>query len=260
MTDRPSSWPSAAWPAAAVAPLVLGGGGAVLGVVGAVKGSGLALAAGALGLAAGLFGARELLGGAPDRRLGVGPSAAGARPVVTAPAAVISTLPGTGASELPDRGRGPAGGIHDPVTGLFNEHYFAVAVDSRVAAARRHLRPVAIIELAVSRTGTAAEMADPVAVSNAVRATLRDSDTACRMDDGRFAIILEDTPEEGAVLTAERLRRAMGTAAPDHVQRAGIACYPAHAFNAGELLTKAERALESARDWPQHRIEVAAAD
>jgi GGDEF domain-containing protein len=163
-------------------------------------------------------------------------------------------------SELPDRGRGPAGGIHDPITGLFNEHYFAVAVDSRVAAARRHLRPVAIIQIAVSRPGAPDEMADPLAVSNAVRATLRDSDTACRMDDGRFAIILEDTPEEGAILTAERLRRAMGTAAPDHVQRAGVACYPAHAFNAGELLAKSERALLAARDWPQHRIEVAAAD
>jgi GGDEF domain-containing protein len=164
------------------------------------------------------------------------------------------------AAELPDRGRGPAGGIHDGATGLFNEHYFAVAVDSRVAAARRHLRPVAIIQLSVARPGETEAMADPVAVSSAVRATLRDSDTACRMDDGRFAIILEDTPEEGAILTAERLRRAMGTAAPDHIQRAGVACYPAHAFNAPELLAKAERALEMARDWPQHRIEVAIAD
>jgi len=247
---------------AAVAPLLLGAGGAVLGIVGAAKGSGLALAAGALGLAAGLFGARDLFGGAPGGPAGPVGSAGKAqvtpRPVVApAPPMVVPTSP---ASDLPDRGRGPAGGIHDPVTGLFNEHYFAVAVDSRVAAARRHLRPVAIIELAVTRSGVPDEMADPVAVSNAVRATLRDSDTACRMDDGRFAIILEDTPEEGAILTAERLRRAMGTAAPDHVQRAGIACYPAHAFNAGELLTKAERALHSARDWPQHRIEVAVAD
>jgi GGDEF domain-containing protein len=154
----------------------------------------------------------------------------------------------------------PPGGIHDTATGLFNERYFAVAVDSRVAAARRHLRPVAVIQLSVSRPGEPDALADPLAVSHAVRATLRDSDTACRMDDGRFAIILEDTPEEGAILTAERLRRAMAGAAPEHIQRAGIACYPAHAFNAPELLTKAEKALEAARDWPQHRIEVAAAD
>lgn len=252
MSDRPTVTPAAA------APLLFGLAAACLGIGGAVKGSALALVAGLLGLAAGLFGARDLITGAAGRR---DPRAAAAptRPA-TAPVAPSLIAPASSSSELPDRGRGPAGGIHDPITGLFNEHYFAVAVDSRVAAARRHLRPVAIIQIAVSRPGAPDEMADPVAVSNAVRATLRDSDTACRMDDGRFAIILEDTPEEGAILTAERLRRAMGTAAPDHVQRAGVACYPAHAFNAGELLTKSEKALHAARDWPQHRIEVAAAD
>lgn len=239
---------------AAVAPLLFGAASLVLGLAGLGTSRALGAIAGLLGLAAGLFGARELFTDPPDAPRPE-PAAAPARSTVPA-----SSPSSSAPSELPDRGRGPAGGIHDPVTGLFNEHYFAVAVDSRVAAARRHLRPVAIIQLAVSRPGAPDEMADPVAVSNAVRATLRDSDTACRMDDGRFAIILEDTPEEGAILTAERLRRAMGTAAPDHVQRAGVACYPAHAFNAVELLAKSERALLAARDWPQHRIEVAAAD
>lgn len=257
MSPRPVASP------ATVAPLLFGLASAFLGVGGAVKGSGLALAGGLAGLAAGLFGARELItgaaGGAAAPHAERGVDAAPPRPA-SAPTTSLVTSTSSPSSELPDRGRGPAGGIHDPITGLFNEHYFAVAVDSRVAAARRHLRPVAIIQIAVSRPGAADEMADPVAVSAAVRATLRDSDTACRMDDGRFAIILEDTPEEGAILTAERLRRAMGTAAPDHVQRAGVACYPAHAFNAGELLTKSEKALFAARDWPQHRIEVAAAD
>jgi diguanylate cyclase (GGDEF)-like protein len=250
--SRPTASP------AIVAPLLFGVASAILGIGGAVKGSALALVAGIVGLAAGLFGARELFAGGPPAAAtrASDPVPAWSPSIAVAPVSAPSVTP----SELPDRGRGPAGGIHDPVTGLFNEHYFAVAVDSRVAAARRHLRPVAIIQLSVSRAVGTEEMADPVAVSNAVRATLRDSDTACRMDDGRFAIILEDTPEEGAILTAERLRRAMGTAAPDHVQRAGVACYPAHAFNAGELLIKSEKALRAARDWPQHRIEVAAAD
>lgn len=256
--------PSERATAAVVGPGLLGLASGVFGIVGAANGSKLALAAGLTGLAGGGVGAAMA-------RVLTAPAAGAPRPSAASPAVpATGASPGTtstalaaassSSSELPDRQRGPAGGIHDPVTGLFNEHYFAVAVDSRVAAARRHLRPVAIIYLAVSRSGSPNEMADPVAVSNAVRATLRDSDTACRMDDGRFAIILEDTPEEGAILTAERLRRAMGTAAPDHVQRAGIACYPAHAFNANELLAKADKALHSARDWPQHRIEVAAAD
>ena len=163
-------------------------------------------------------------------------------------------------SDLPDGLGGAAGGVGDDATGLFNEHYFTVAVDSRVAAARRHLRPVAIILVAVGLPGAPGALADPVAVSAAIRTTLRDSDTACHLDDGRFGVILEDTPEDGAILTAERLRRALMTAAPDFVQRAGVACYPAHAFNTTELMSKAEAALAAACDWPQHRIEVAAAD
>lgn len=250
-------------PKAALLPLAIGVASAVVGAIG-MGDSPLALVAGIIGVAAGGVGtALAFPRSAPSSHSAAAPAprptAAPAAPP-SAPAPPVSTTTSSTPEMLPDFGRGPAGGIHDPVTGLFNEHYFAVAVDSRVAAARRHLRPVAIIYLAVSRSGSPEEMADPVAVSNAVRATLRDSDTACRMDDGRFAIILEDTPEEGAILTAERLRRAMGTAAPDHVQRAGVACYPAHAFNASELLAKAEKALQSARDWPQHRIEVAAAD
>jgi len=257
--------PSERATAAMVGPGLLGLASGIFGIVGAANGSKLALAAGLTGLAGGAVGVvmARAANPAPAPAVAKPATAPTATPASAATSSTTSTplaAASSSSSELPDRQRGPAGGIHDPVTGLFNEHYFAVAVDSRVAAARRHLRPVAIIYLAVSRSGSPDEMADPVAVSNAVRATLRDSDTACRMDDGRFAIILEDTPEEGAILTAERLRRAMGTAAPDHVQRAGIACYPAHAFNASELLAKAEKALHSARDWPQHRIEVAAAD
>jgi hypothetical protein len=42
--------------------------------------------------------------------------------------------------------------------------------------------------------------------------------------------------------------------------RAGIACYPAHAFGSTELLQRATEALVAARDWNQDRIEVASAD
>jgi D-serine deaminase-like pyridoxal phosphate-dependent protein len=59
------------------------------------------------------------------------------------------------------------------------------------------------------------------------------------------------------VWTLERLRRAIADIDANMVQWAGIACYPAHAFNSGELLTKAEEALKTAWDWPQARIEVA---
>jgi GGDEF domain-containing protein len=97
-------------------------------------------------------------------------------------------------------------------------------------------------------------------VTEGVRATLRDADTACRLDDGKFALILEDTPENGAVWTVERIRRSLAGQQDRHTLWAGIACYPAHAFDAWELFDRARQALEAAREWQQDRIEVATAE
>ena len=157
---------------------------------------------------------------------------------------------------------GEEGSLTDASTGLFNEQFFRVSLDTRVSAARRHLRPVAVVLVQVSegvREGAPSPVA-PDLVAEGVRATLRDADTACRLDDGRFALILEDTPENGAVWTVERVRRALALERPGQTLWAGIACYPAHAFDAWELFDRAANALVAAREWHQDRIEVATAD
>ena len=100
--------------------------------------------------------------------------------------------------------------LTDVSTGLFNEQFFRVSLDTRVSAARRHLRPVAVVLVQVSegvREG-APSPAAPDLVAEGVRATLRDADTACRLDDGRFALILEDTPERCGVDGRARPPRA----------------------------------------------------
>jgi two-component system cell cycle response regulator len=156
----------------------------------------------------------------------------------------------------------PDGSLTDLESGLYNEEFFRVTLEARVSAARRHLRPVAVVLLQVAegvREG-AAELTAPTIVGGCVKATLRDADTACRLDDGRFALVLEDTPENGAVWTVERVRRALVVDHPGQTLWAGIACYPAHAFDATELFERAGHALEAAREWHQDRIEVATSD
>lgn len=156
-----------------------------------------------------------------------------------------------------------AGGtLTDVETGLFSEAYFKVAVDARIASARRHLRPVAVALLqVVDGVGTSAIIVtDPVGVAGVIRETLRDADTACRLVNGSFALILEDTPENGAVWTVERIRRALADHHPRSTLWAGVACYPAHAFSTEELLEQGHIALEAAREWSQDRIEVATAE
>lgn len=141
--------------------------------------------------------------------------------------------------------------LHDEESGLLNEEYFRAALPNRVAMARRVLRPISIV---VARVGSL-DVARQVAFG--LLDTLRESDTACRLDDGAFALILEDTPENGAVWTMERLRRLLTDQGTDVVIWSGVASYPAHALEAGDLLALAEHALADAMQWTQSRIEVA---
>ncbi len=154
------------------------------------------------------------------------------------------------------------GSILDGDTGLFNEHYFTVSVHTRIAAARRHLRPVSVVllDLVDSIDTPESAPAKPQPVADSIKATLRDSDTACRLADGKFALLLEDTPENGAIWTIERIRRHLSSNYESVTMWAGVACYPAHAFDRDRLLEQAASALKSAKDWRQDRIEVATAD
>lgn len=144
---------------------------------------------------------------------------------------------------------------------LFSEAYFNVALDARLAAAKRHLRPVSVALIEMSEgSGSDRTRIPPLRGADAIRDTLRDADTACRLAGGMFALILEDTPENGAVWTVERIRRNLISRFGPHTMWAGVACYPAHAFSAAELLVQARAALSAAKDWNQDRIEVAIAE
>jgi hypothetical protein len=93
-----------------------------------------------------------------------------------------------------------------------------------------------------------------------IRNTLRTSDVAARLADGAYGLMLEDTPEDGAVWAVERLRRSLGAKPGVRTLRAGVACYPGQALTPTELLECARQAFAAAREWPQDRIEVAATE
>lgn len=151
--------------------------------------------------------------------------------------------------------------VIDQETGLYDENFFQASVRARVAAARRHLRPVAVVLLqVVMLDGDERTPADGRLVADYLVETLRESDTACRTSKGLYALVLEDTPENGAVWTIERLRRKLADDHEGFTIWAGIACYPAHAFEVRDLVGKASEALEAATEWHQDRIEVAVAE
>lgn len=134
---------------------------------------------------------------------------------------------------------------------LLDEAFLRAALPNRVAVARRALRPLSLL------LGEAALPAAEEFVLATMPSLLREADTACRLDDGGFALLLEDTPETGAVWAVERIRRLAGDQGLDVIIWAGVATYPAHALGAAELYAAAERALHTARQWPASRTEVA---
>jgi len=155
-----------------------------------------------------------------------------------------------------------ADALTDGATGLFSEGYFTVALDARIASARRNLKPVAVVVMEIIQGLNEAlpQPVDPARVAQCIKATIREADTACRLLDGGFALVLEDTAENGAIWTVERIRRSLTGADPALTMWAGVACYPAHGFTAEEILDRADLALDMAREWRQDRIEVASAE
>lgn len=254
----------------------------------------LGLVAGGLGLAAGLLGWRRARPSAASER-SAAPREEGAEQMratdlaeeltlaklreqalnqriellEAATRAATATAAGVSAGPLSDpelrigRSRDGQHVLTDAMTGLFSEAYFDVALEARIAAARRRLRPVALVLLDAIRGLPSSEdtaPGDTELITAALRRTLREADTACRLDDGRFALVLEDTPENGAIWTVERIRTHLAESGTLHTVWAGVACYPAHAFDRDEILTQAQDALRLAKEWRQDRIEVATVD
>lgn len=130
--------------------------------------------------------------------------------------------------------------VTDPDSGLFSEAMLRAVLPSRVATARRTLRQLGLILVTVD------DQSQPKALAGLVQETIRDSDMAARLDDGRLVLVLEFTPGDGCEVVAGRLRAKILEADPGASVAAGIACYPAHALSADELLTAAETAAQSA--------------
>lgn len=144
-------------------------------------------------------------------------------------------------------------------SGLLDEHFLATTLRGRLAAARRSLRPLAVVCLEALEThdGTPTSPVDAGEVARVLRRTLREADVSGRAGPGAYVCILDDTGEDGAVWTAERLRRNLVEGGKARRFRAGVAAYPTHGLEAEELEAKARAALDAARDWATDRIEVA---
>jgi len=155
----------------------------------------------------------------------------------------------------------PSDEVTDAETGVFTQVFFDASLGKRISAARRGLRPLTVAMIEVVENVGLPNMAHsaPKPVADILVETLREADTVARMDTGVFAMLLEDTPENGAIWTLERIRRRISDDLDGCTVRAGMSCYPAYAFDSQQLVEQSLGALDAAREWRQDRIEVTTA-
>ncbi|MHB8189828.1 MAG: diguanylate cyclase [Ferrimicrobium sp.] len=143
--------------------------------------------------------------------------------------------------------------ITDPLTGLMNDIFFAGLIGTKVATARRRLWPVSVVLLQAITQADAdpqAEARDQAIYefANVIRVTIRSADVACRVGVRTFALILDDTDEDGAAWVAERIQVAQARRGDTSISKvcAGVASYPSHGIEPTDILVTAKQALAKA--------------
>ena len=153
-------------------------------------------------------------------------------------------------SRLDDVGTGRGRTLLDRETDLPDGRFFDLTLETRIAAARRHLWPITmvILEARPPFGAPAASSSDWLGFTTLLQQTLREADVICRLTSTSFGLLLEDTSEAGGVWAAERVQTALAQAPtlPGWRLTAGVASYPTHGLTASDVCDQARAALARA--------------
>lgn len=157
----------------------------------------------------------------------------------------------------------------DELTGVFNRRYLEVHLGAKLGEAKRYHQPFSFILFDLDHFKKINDtlghpFGDLVLHETArlVRNQMRREDVLTRYGGEEFAIFLPHTDLEGAVILAERIRRAVA----DHLfiqgekqakitVSLGVASYPDNDFNnAEELVACADRRLYRAKEGGRNRL------
>ena len=147
---------------------------------------------------------------------------------------------------------------HDKVTGLANRSLLLDQIDAAMHSAKWNPQPFLLLSIQVDQVdqikqamGYGAGDAMAIAVASRLCALAEPGDTVARLDGGEFAILLSPASSaldpQGyrharAVVQALSEAERLGAAEIVPGARVGVACFPADAHNAGELLEAAQTA------------------
>ncbi len=157
----------------------------------------------------------------------------------------------------------------DDLTGLFNLRGLAISANRLLAQAVRYNRPSSILmidsdNLKIVNDTYGHEAGNHLLkyLATAIRNELRDNDVPARYGGDEFIVFLSETPPEGAVIVAERIRDAMAGAPIDVgggnlvtcTVSIGIAGYPEDGSSIDAISARADRAMYQAKRQGRNRV------
>jgi diguanylate cyclase (GGDEF)-like protein len=162
--------------------------------------------------------------------------------------------------------------ITDDLTRLFNSRYLNVYIGREIKRCKRHGIPLSVIFLDLDgfkrvndQYGHLAGSRTLSEVGGILAQAVRESDILARYGGDEFVVVLPETPPSGAMVIAERIRRAIETHCFLEAQGLqarisasfGIAAYPDHALTPEGLIQKADQAMYRVKERNKNGIELA---
>jgi two-component system cell cycle response regulator len=163
--------------------------------------------------------------------------------------------------------------LTDGMTGLWNRRNFDLRLESELSRAVRFIEPFAVVFVELDQMKAVNDRhghqaGDTVLIELARRLTeaVREVDVVARWGGDEFTLLLPKTGLPGALLLAEKIRSAVGTA-PFRTDAGslaitisvGVAAYPEHGSSGKELVAAADEAMYRAKAGGRNRVEHAVA-
>ncbi|EIC27902.1 MULTISPECIES: putative bifunctional diguanylate cyclase/phosphodiesterase [Methylomicrobium] len=159
--------------------------------------------------------------------------------------------------------------VHDPLTGIHNRRYFNEMLEYEVGRSSRHHHQFAVLLLDLDDFKEINDtyghpLGDEVLkkIAESITSHLRKGDIATRMGGDEFAVILPETPPEGAKIAAESIRANLESLAfksPNgkdfHVTTSvGIVSYPRDMQTVEDLMSGVDVALYQAKGLGKNEV------
>lgn len=158
--------------------------------------------------------------------------------------------------------------VTDPLTGLYNRRYFEEYLNKEVRRALRQKQPFSIIGLDLDhlkeindKYGHAYGDLAIKTVAEVLKKNARAIDTAARMGGEEFNVILPGVEAQGAIVAAERIRKALEDEELDtigHITASiGVATFLEHSDNIDDILELTDQAMYTSKRNGRNRVTLA---